>query len=131
VVIDHCGRIDPREGEDQAAMRAILDLLETGRGWIKLISYRSLPPGGRGDEMVPFLRRFAAAAPERCLWGTDWPHPLMANKPDTRTLLDAFSGVFDGEPPSRGNSQQECRATLSVPITHRSPDHNQKEARER
>jgi predicted TIM-barrel fold metal-dependent hydrolase len=98
VVIDHCGRIDPREGEDQAAMRAMLDLLETGRGWIKLISYRSLPPGGRGDEMVPFLRRFAAAAPERCLWGTDWPHPLMANEPDTQTLLDEFSGVFDGEP---------------------------------
>jgi predicted TIM-barrel fold metal-dependent hydrolase len=98
VVIDHCGRIDPREGEDQEAMRAMLDLLETGRGWIKLISYRSLPPGGRGDEMVPFLRRFAAAAPERCLWGTDWPHPLMDNEPDTRTLLDEFSGVFDGEP---------------------------------
>lgn len=98
VVIDHCGRIDPRDGEDQEAMRAMLDLLETGRGWIKLISYRSLPPGGRGDEMVPFLRRFAAAAPERCLWGTDWPHPLMDHEPDTRTLLDAFVGVFDGEP---------------------------------
>lgn len=98
VVIDHCGRIDPREGEDQEAMRAMLDLLETGRSWIKLISYRSLPPGGRGNEMVPFLQRFAAAAPERCLWGTDWPHPLMDNKPDTRALLDEFSGVFDGEP---------------------------------
>ncbi|MDR6870439.1 putative TIM-barrel fold metal-dependent hydrolase [Bosea sp. BE125] len=95
VVIDHCGRIDPREGEDQEAVRAMLDLLATGRCWIKLISYRSLPAGGEGDEMAPFLRRFAAAAPERCLWGTDWPHPLMEIVPDTQRLFEELCSVFD------------------------------------
>ncbi len=98
VVIDHCGRIDPREGEDQEPVRAMLDLLATGRCWIKLISYRSLPAGGKGDEMAPFLRRFAAAAPEHCLWGTDWPHPLMEVAPDTSELLEEFCSVFADEP---------------------------------
>jgi predicted TIM-barrel fold metal-dependent hydrolase len=95
VVIDHCGRIDPREGYDQEPVRAMLDLLATGRCWIKLISYRSLPADGKGDEMAPFLRRFAAAAPERCLWGTDWPHPLMDVVPDTQRLFEEFCSVFE------------------------------------
>jgi predicted TIM-barrel fold metal-dependent hydrolase len=98
VVIDHCGRIDPRLGQDQPAMRAMLDLLASGRGWVKLISYRSIPPGGRGDEMAPCLRRLAGAAPERCLWGTDWPHPLLDAVPRTKDLLAEFHRTFDDEP---------------------------------
>ncbi len=97
VVIDHCGRIDSREGQDQPAMRAMLDLLESGRGWIKLIAYRCLPPGGEGSGMRSFLRRFAAAAPDRCLWGTDWPHPLMDAVPETGDLLAEFCRTFDEE----------------------------------
>jgi predicted TIM-barrel fold metal-dependent hydrolase len=97
VVIDHCGRIDTREGQDQPAMRAMLDLLESGRGWIKLIAYRCLPPGGEGSGMRSFLRRFAAAAPDRCLWGTDWPHPLMDAVPETGDLLAEFCRTLDEE----------------------------------
>lgn len=97
VVIDHCARIDPREGQDQPAMRAMLDLLASGRGWVKLIAYRCIPPGDDGSEMRPFLRRLADAAPERCLWGTDWPHPLMDAVPETDDLLAEFRRTFDDE----------------------------------
>jgi predicted TIM-barrel fold metal-dependent hydrolase len=97
VVIDHCARIDPREGPDQPAMRAVLDLLATGRSWIKLIAYRCVPPGGDGSEMRPFLRRLAAAVPERCLWGTDWPHPLLDSVPETDGLLAEFRRALDDQ----------------------------------
>lgn len=97
VVIDHCGRIDPRLGEDQPAIRAMLDLLASGRGWIKLIGYRCVPPGGDGREIRPLMRKLAAAAPERCLWGTDWPHPLMDAVPETADLLVEFNRTFDDE----------------------------------
>lgn len=97
VVIDHCARIDPREGQDQPAMRAMLDLLESGRGWVKLIAYRCTPPGGDGTELRPVLRRLAQAAPERCLWGTDWPHPLIDIVPETDELLAEFRRTIDDE----------------------------------
>jgi len=97
IVIDHCGRINPCEGQDQPAMRAMLDLLASGRGWIKLIAYRCSPPGSKGVQMRPYLRRFAAAAPEHCLWGTDWPHPLMDAVPETADLLTEFCRTFDDE----------------------------------
>jgi len=87
VVIDHCGRIDSRAGQNQIPVAAILRLLDTGRVWIKLISYRSLRPDSSKDEMRPFVQRFARAAPKRTLWGTDWPHVLSAIPPNTLELL--------------------------------------------
>ena len=36
-----------------------------------------------------FLRSICPHAPERCLWGTDWPHPRVKNHmPDDGELLD-------------------------------------------
>jgi predicted TIM-barrel fold metal-dependent hydrolase len=39
--------------------------------------------------VAPFARALLDAAPDRCLWGTDWPHPsLSAWMPDDGVLLD-------------------------------------------
>ena len=35
-------------------------------------------------------RAFLALAPERMLWGTDWPHPTESVKPDAALMLDRF-----------------------------------------
>ncbi len=35
------------------------------------------------------VRRF----PERCLWGTDWPHPHHTHIPDDGVLVDALAGI--------------------------------------
>lgn len=82
--------MDPRLGADQPGLKVILNLLQTGKAWIKLTSYRAAARHGRSLDMGPIVRRLADAVPERCLWGSDWPHPLMDEVPDTGGLLEEF-----------------------------------------
>lgn len=96
VCIDHCGRMDPRSGVNQVAMSSILRLLNRGRCWVKLISYRSAIAGRTRTEMKPIVSKILNAAPERCVWGTDWPHPLLDDVPDTAELLSDIR-VFIGD----------------------------------
>ncbi|MCX8133729.1 MAG: amidohydrolase family protein [Roseococcus sp.] len=76
VVLDHMAGARAEEGPDSPAMRAALALLEGGRAFVKLCGYRAARPPYAG--LAPLARRFLAAAPERCLWGTDWPHTQFA-----------------------------------------------------
>jgi len=94
IVIDHTGMFDPRLGIDQPAFRAILKLLETGRVWVKLCG-----PMRCSDEdfpyasMTPFARMLVRHAPERLVWGSDWPHVQMNNRkmPNDGDLLDLLA----------------------------------------
>ncbi len=89
VVLDHMGGAQAAAGPDGPAMRALLRLLEGGRAWVKLSGYRSAPPPYAG--VGALARRLLQAAPERCVWGTDWPHTGFATEAemlDDGTLLD-------------------------------------------
>jgi 2-pyrone-4,6-dicarboxylate lactonase len=74
-VIDHMGGLDYSLGPSQPAVRLILELLERDNWWIGLSNgdLRS-QRGEPWDDAVEFGRLFYAAAPIRCMWGTDWPH---------------------------------------------------------
>jgi 2-pyrone-4,6-dicarboxylate lactonase len=82
-IIDHMGGPDYRRGTNQPAVRLILDLLANGNWWIGLSNgdLRS-QAGYPWDDAVEFGRLFYAAAPDRCLWGTDWPHVHRFIRPD-------------------------------------------------
>jgi predicted TIM-barrel fold metal-dependent hydrolase len=72
-----------------ASFQAILKLLDTGRCWVKLCGYRNSVAGHPYADVAPLARRFIAHAPERCLWGTDWPHTNVKDHvPDDGDLLD-------------------------------------------
>ncbi len=43
------------------------------------------------DDVVPFARALIAAAPDRVLWGTDWPHPNVRHMPDDGDLVDLLA----------------------------------------
>ena len=103
VVIDHLGQIDPAAGLGQPGFRATLRLLESGRGWVKLCAYRSDLGGAPFLAALPFVRALEAAAPERLVWGTDWPHPNLPERaqgvpcpmPDDGDLVDALGVWFE------------------------------------
>jgi 2-pyrone-4,6-dicarboxylate lactonase len=82
-IIDHMGGPDYRRGTDQPAIRLILDLLKNGNWWIGLSNgdLRS-HAGYPWDDALAFGRLFYEAAPDRCLWGTDWPHVHRFMRPD-------------------------------------------------
>jgi 2-pyrone-4,6-dicarboxylate lactonase len=74
-IIDHMGGPNYQRGTSQPAMLLILDLLKRENWWIGLsngdLRSQSGPPW---DDAVEFGRMLYEAAPDRCMWGTDWPH---------------------------------------------------------
>ena len=94
VVFDHLAWPDIAAGVDEPGFQALLRLLGEGRAWVKLSGVYRLcaPPWEAADGHVAALLR---ANPERCLWGTDWPHLMLgdAARPDAGALLDAFHRV--------------------------------------
>jgi predicted TIM-barrel fold metal-dependent hydrolase len=75
VVIDHMGLPDAAAGIAQPGFQAVLRLLGAGHVWAKLAGAdRITRASGRLRDAVPFMRALAAAAPERLVWGSDWPH---------------------------------------------------------
>ena len=93
VVIDHMGRMDAAAGTGQPGFRALLGLVAGGRCWVKLSgAYRVDLSGPPWPAARPFAEALIAAAPERMLWATDWPHPDLGASPlpDDGELFDAL-----------------------------------------
>jgi 2-pyrone-4,6-dicarboxylate lactonase len=75
VVIDHMGLPDAAAGLEQPGFQAVLRLMKRGHVWVKLAGAdRITRSSGRLHDAVPFMRALAAVAPERLVWGSDWPH---------------------------------------------------------
>ena len=76
VVFDHFGRIGPSLANRHPAHALVLRLLAGGRAWIKLsgayIVSEAAPPDH--EDVLALAREYLRAAPERVLWGSDWPH---------------------------------------------------------
>lgn len=89
-VIDHMARIDASAGVEQEPFQLLLALMADERCWVKISGAERLTADGAPpyDDVTPFARAIVAAAPERVLWGTDWPHPNVRQMPDDGELLD-------------------------------------------
>jgi len=92
IVFDHLARLpdvsDPLFGE-------IRKLMDKGRTWVKLsgaYADTKVGPPSYADRTA-VARAYVAAAPERCVWGSDWPHPTEQSKqlPDDAVLLDLLT----------------------------------------
>jgi 2-pyrone-4,6-dicarboxylate lactonase len=90
-IIDHMGRVPTRNGLDQAPFRMLLDLARNNdRCWVKISGAERIASDGPPfTAAVPFAQALIEAAPQRILWGTDWPHPNIArHMPNDGDLLD-------------------------------------------
>ncbi len=91
-VIDHMGRVKASEGLGQPPFRVLLDTLKNEKAWVKICgAERVSSQGPPFADAVPFGRALVAAAPDRVLWGTDWPHPNVKWMPDDAALLGLFA----------------------------------------
>jgi predicted TIM-barrel fold metal-dependent hydrolase len=89
VVFDHLAHV-PEPGGLDSAYGVVSDLLEKGKGWVKLsgayADSKIGPPSYSDREAI--TKAYVKNAPERVVWGTDWPHPTEKTKPDDLALLD-------------------------------------------
>jgi 2-pyrone-4,6-dicarboxylate lactonase len=99
VVIDHIARLDVAEGVGGAAFTALRRLLDGGRVWVKLSGTdrvsKQAPPF---RDAVALARALAEHAPERVVWGTDWPHPNIDKYiPNDGQLVDSIAEIAPAE----------------------------------
>jgi 2-pyrone-4,6-dicarboxylate lactonase len=75
VVIDHMGLPDASAGIAQPGFQALLRLMREGHLWAKLAGAdRITRTSGRLRDAIPFMQALVSAAPQRLVWGSDWPH---------------------------------------------------------
>jgi predicted TIM-barrel fold metal-dependent hydrolase len=86
-VVDHMGRVPANAGVGQPPLRALIELSRLENCWIKVCGAEriSMPPYA---EAVPIAHALVAAAPQRVLWGTDFPHPNATHEADEADLVD-------------------------------------------
>ena len=89
-IIDHMGRVKADAGLDQPPFRALLELTKLDTCWVKVCgAERVSSTGPPFTDAVPFARALVDAAPDRVLWGTDWPHPnIVRHMPNDGDLVD-------------------------------------------
>ncbi|WP_237180367.1 amidohydrolase family protein [Roseomonas haemaphysalidis] len=95
IVFDHLGRIPMDQGVEHVGYKTVRRLLDRGKAWVKLSgAYMDtrVGPAGRWSDTVPVAQGYATGAPERCVWGSDWPHVTEpAEKPDDAALFDLLT----------------------------------------
>ena len=91
VVLDHLGRPDPSRGADDPSLQKVADLLRRGNFWVMIsLTEKISKAGAPWDDVVPIVRKYIETAPDRLVWGSDWPHPVSTKQPPNEADLLEF-----------------------------------------
>jgi D-galactarolactone isomerase len=95
IVFDHMGRIPQPAGTDHPGFGVIRKLIDKGRTWVKLSgAYQDTRVGSPSyADTSKVAQAYVKAAPERMVWGSDWPHPTEKEneKPNDAVLFDLLT----------------------------------------
>ena len=87
----HMGMFLARETPDQPGFRQLLALLRSGRGWVKLTGVYRMSTAPAFADAVPMARALIDAAPDRIIWGSDYPHLSFADKVGSIELFNLLA----------------------------------------
>ena len=89
IVIDHMGRLDPKLGINDPAWKFLQEMIDRGHTWIKLSGpYLNTASGYPWEDACKTAAAIAAFAPDRVVWGSDFPHVTEKVKPDEHYLVE-------------------------------------------
>ncbi len=93
IVFDHMGHMPPPQGIEHPAFAVIRRLVDKGRTWVKLsVTYDNTKDGPPGyADITRVAQAYVRSAPERMVWGSNWPHPNEIAKPDDALVFDLMS----------------------------------------
>jgi 2-pyrone-4,6-dicarboxylate lactonase len=88
--IDHMGRVKASDGFEQLPFRTLIELMQRDeKCWVKVCGCERVSSSGPPfHDAVPFARKIVETAPDRVIWGTDWPHPNVKVMPNDGDLVD-------------------------------------------
>ena len=92
LVIDHMGYLRTSVGLQSAGFQALHELVKD-RAWVKVSgAYRLTDQAPPYEDVVPYAKALIAAAPDRCIWGSDWPHVAnWAIMPKVAQMLESLA----------------------------------------
>jgi predicted TIM-barrel fold metal-dependent hydrolase len=92
IVFDHMGRLPPELGVGHPAFAVITDLVDRDRAWVKLSgAYLNTRSGHPYEDATAIAQAYVKAAPDRLVWGSDWPHVTESHTPDDAALFDLLT----------------------------------------
>ena len=99
-VLDHHGKFFAGAAPGEPKIDAVKRLIDRGNCWFKLAGgYESSRTGAPGfDDIAAVAREIIAHAPERVIWGTNWPHNLVKRAEDYPSDADLLDTVLGWAP---------------------------------
>jgi predicted TIM-barrel fold metal-dependent hydrolase len=93
LVFDHLAHVPRDASVDSPGYKTMRKLIDQGRTWVKLSgAYQDTKVGPPTyADAAPIAQAYVKAAPERMVWGSDWPHPTEKDKPDDAVLFDLLA----------------------------------------
>ena len=89
-IIDHMGRVPTRDGIHQEPFKQLVETAKQDNCWVKICGAERISAMGPPfTDALPFGWMLIKTAPDRILWGTDWPHPnIRKHMPNDGDLVD-------------------------------------------
>lgn len=86
-IVDHMGHTPVAQGLDAPGFTALRSLVRDHGYWVKLSgAYRISERFPTFDDVTPFAQALIDDAPDRMVWGSDWPHVSLTRMPNTGAL---------------------------------------------
>lgn len=92
-VVDHMGHMPVAFGLDHPGFQALLHMVRDYGWWTKLSGAYRISEDWQDNfaNVTPLAQQLIEAAPDRMVWGSDWPHVSMARMPDTGVLRNLLA----------------------------------------
>ena len=97
VMIDHIARVDASKGVEHADFQKLLHLLDDHKFYVKVSGIDRIDKVPPYDQGVALAKTLVDRFTEKCVWGTDWPHPNHHHMPHDEILLDSIARIADSE----------------------------------
>jgi predicted TIM-barrel fold metal-dependent hydrolase len=97
LVLDHLAGLGPDDRPGTPLFDELADLLASRNVWTKLTWFRRSRCGGDYRDMETTVRALAEAAPDRILWGSDWPFVRAERPPEPSTLIEQLHDWLGGD----------------------------------
>lgn len=97
ILVDHMGRVPCNLGTSQPAFKILKRFMQRPNWWCKVCGAERISRVGPPfHDAIPFARDLVALAPDRILWGTDFPHPNITRwMPNDADLVDLLDEITD------------------------------------